>query len=260
MDNIYKLHGLPKTITSDRDKVFLSTFWQELLRIQGIQQQLSTAYHPQTDGQTEVVNRCLEGYLRCMCHEHPTNWSRWLSLAEFWYNTNYHTAIHKTPYEILYGKPPPIHRPYLLGTSPVDVVDRSLWDREAMLQCLKENLSKAQNRMKVQADKRRSERSFEVGDWVYLKLQPYRQSSVMARPSQKLAARFFGPYQITKRVGSVAYVLQLPPNSKIHSTFHVSMLKKHRGPPPLFLHHLSLMNLKTPLQHLRSPMHFWTLK
>ena len=83
MDNIYKLHGLPKVIVSDRDKVFLSLFWKELFKMLHISLHLSTAYHPQSDGQTEVVNRCLECYLRCMTSEKPKAWSKWLSLAEY---------------------------------------------------------------------------------------------------------------------------------------------------------------------------------
>ncbi|WOH15055.1 hypothetical protein DCAR_0934588 [Daucus carota subsp. sativus] len=193
LDNIFKLHGCPKTIVSDRDKVFTSSFWQELMRLQGVQLKMSTAYHPQTDGQSE------------------------------------------TPFEVMYGYPPPVHRPYIQGSSLMDTVDRSLQAREQMLAALKENLHKARNRMKQQADKHRSERCFEVGDWVYLKLQPYKQGSVVSRPHQKLATKYFGPYPVLKKVGSVAYTLQLPTSSRIHPTFHVSLLKKHLGTIPTSL-------------------------
>ena len=80
---VYKLHGMPRTITSDRDLVFLCMFWQELIRLQGVRIQKSIAYHPQTDGQTKIVNRCLENYLRCMARDQPQGWYRWLSLAEY---------------------------------------------------------------------------------------------------------------------------------------------------------------------------------
>lgn len=91
--------------------------------------------------------------------------------------------------------------------------------------------------MKQLADKKRSDRSFEVGEWVYLKLHPYRQTPVAAISHQKLAAKYFGPYQACKKIGSAAYTLQLPATSKIHPTFHVSLLKKHIGPPPSTLDH-----------------------
>ena len=92
MDQIFKLHGMPTSIVSDRDPIFTSNFWQELFRLQGTQLKLSTSYHPQTDGQTEVVNKCLETYLRCFTSEKQHLWVQWLSLAEWWYNTNYHAT------------------------------------------------------------------------------------------------------------------------------------------------------------------------
>lgn len=141
LDNVYKLHGMPVTMTSDRDPIFLSSFWQELFALQGVQLQRSTAYHPQTDGQTEVLNRTLETYLRWFCSDSPRDWSAHLPLAEWWYNTTYHTAIKCTPYEVLYGQKPPIHLPYLVGEVVTDMVDRSLVAREIVVQLLKFHLA-----------------------------------------------------------------------------------------------------------------------
>ena len=107
LDHISKLHGLPQSIVSDRDKIFISQFWTELFTLQGVRLDMSIAYHPQTDGQTERVNQVLEMYLRCMSHLEPKRWSTWLSLAEWWYNTTHHTAIQMTPFEALYGSKPP---------------------------------------------------------------------------------------------------------------------------------------------------------
>ncbi|KAL2249963.1 UNVERIFIED_CONTAM: Transposon Ty3-G Gag-Pol polyprotein [Sesamum indicum] len=104
--HIYKLHGLPVSIVTDRNKIFTSHFWKELFGLTGVSLDMSTAYHPQTDGQTERVNQCLETYLRCMCHQHPKRWSQWISLAEFWFNTNFHSGLKATPFEALYGYPP----------------------------------------------------------------------------------------------------------------------------------------------------------
>lgn len=155
LTRIFKLHGLPSTITSDRDPIFLSKVWNELFQLQGVALNKSTAYHPQSDGQTEVVNKCLETYLRCMCSEKPTAWFQWLALAEWWYNTNYHSSIHTTPYEVVYGQPPPIHLPYLPGEASNEAVERTLSSREAVIHILKFYLLRAQNRMSQQADKHR---------------------------------------------------------------------------------------------------------
>ena len=228
-EHIFKLHGLPKTIVSDRDRIFLSKFWQELFSLLKVVLHMSTAYHPQSDGQTEVVNRCLEGYLRCMIGEKPKEWVLWLPLAEWWYNSNWHSSTGVTPFEAVYGQPPTLHIPYLAGDSRVEAVDRSLKAREDCIKMLKYHLERGQRRMKAQADKRRLDRVFEVGDLVYIKLQPYRQSTVAIRTSQKLAAKFFGPFPILAKVGMVAYKLQLPEEAKIHPVFHVSQLKKHVG-------------------------------
>lgn len=107
-DNVFKLHGLPKVIVTDRDPIFTSALWQAMFKNLGVDLHLSSAYHPQADGQTERVNQCLENYLRCMCFNSPKRWIHWLSLAEWWYNTSFHTSLNMTPFQALYGFPPPM--------------------------------------------------------------------------------------------------------------------------------------------------------
>lgn len=107
LTEIYWRHGLPNTIVSDRDSVFTSQFWQRLFKSMGVKLHMSTSYHPQTDGQTERLNRCLESYLRAMVFSKPKQWVQWLPLVEWWYNTNHHSSLKTTRFQALYGFAPP---------------------------------------------------------------------------------------------------------------------------------------------------------
>lgn len=162
--------------------------------------------------------------MRCFIHSVPHKWATWLYLAEFWYNTSYHLAVQKTPFEVTYG-----YQPTHFGISMEDcsVLDLEEWlrDRKFMLQLIQQYLHRAQQQMKAFADKNRSFREFALGDWVYLKLQPYVQSSVAKRANHKLSFKFFGPFQILQKAGSVAYKLDLPSDCFIHPVVHVSQLK-----------------------------------
>ena len=140
LTEIVKLHDIPCSIISDRDKVFVSSFRSELLRLLGLDLRLSSAYHPQMDGQTEVVNRCVETYLRCFSADKLSRWSEWLAWAEYNYNTSLHIATGVTPFIVVYGRdPPPIVRFEWGSTANQEVESHSL-QRDAILEELKRHL------------------------------------------------------------------------------------------------------------------------
>lgn len=247
-DNIFKLHGMPLTIVCDRDPAFTSLFWRELFQLNGTRFNFSSAYHPQTDGQTEAVNKTLEMYLRCFTSSQPKLWTKWLSWAEYCYNTSVHSTTGKSPFEVVYGRPPPTLLSYVWGTAKVAAVEQELVDRDTMIKELKGKIQQAQNRMKQIYDLKHRKREFAVGDWVFLKIHPYKQRSLALRKSFKLAAKYFGPYKVLQKIGAVAYKLELPANAKIHPVFHVSLLKKQVGTKPIVSQQLPSLDEEGVLQ------------
>lgn len=137
---VCKLHGLPKSIVSDRDPIFISRFWSYLFKFSGTLLRMSSSYHPQTDGQTEVMNRTIEQYLRAFVHDTPSQWVRFLPWAEFHYNTSVHTGSGLSPFEVMYGKPPPSIPAYIPGTSSVDACDSILGSRDEILSLLRKKI------------------------------------------------------------------------------------------------------------------------
>lgn len=150
-DNIVRLRGFPCSIVSDRDTVFTSMLWKELFRLAGIKLHMSFAFHPQSDGQSKVVNRIITMYLRCLEGDRPRTWLQWLAWAEYCYNTSYQSAIQSSPFRVVYGGDPPTLLSYQPGAARVAAVDRQLIDRDEFLEEVKECLLQAQGAMKARA-------------------------------------------------------------------------------------------------------------
>jgi hypothetical protein len=168
--------------------MFTNNFWEELFKLQGTQLHLNTTYHPQTNGQIEIVNKFLETYLRCFSSDRKHQWAQWLRLVEWWYNTSYHTTTCMTPFEAIYGKKPPLVLSYMPSVSKVHEVGNNVTIHEAILHTLKDKLVMDQNHMKKQADKGRFEHQFV--DQVFLRLQPYKKNSLKADHCQKISPKF----------------------------------------------------------------------
>ena len=146
--NIYKLHGFPKIIVCERDAKFTSNFWKEYCKQVGITLNMSSAYHAQIDGQMEVVNKCLEAYLRSFITDKQNKCLKWLHLAEWWYNSSYHTSTKMTPFQALYGYVPPRWKEIVQVDAKVPAIKSQLEENQKIMQVLKDNLIMAQNRMK----------------------------------------------------------------------------------------------------------------
>ncbi|KAD4586100.1 hypothetical protein E3N88_23701 [Mikania micrantha] len=197
-------HGVPVSIVSDRDTRFVSRFWKQFHESMGTRLNISTAYHPQTDG----------------------HWDDHLPLVEFSYNNSYHASIGMPPYEALYGRR--CRTPVCWGgVGQKEVGSKAaVLDLTEKLQLVKARMKAAQDRQKSYADKRRRPIEFEVGDQVLLKVSPWK-GIIRFRKRGKLSPRFIGPFRIMARVSKVAYRLDLPDElGGIHPTFHVSHLRK----------------------------------
>ncbi|GKD03460.1 putative nucleotidyltransferase, ribonuclease H [Tanacetum coccineum] len=218
--------GVPVSIVSDRDGRFTSNFWLDFQEELGTKLYMSTAFHPQTDGQSERMIQTLKDMLRACVIDFGGNWDDHLPLVEFAYNNSYHACIKMPPYEMLYGR---------RCETPVcwdEVGSRELASTDVVLattekiEAIRERLKAVQDRWKSYADNRIRPIEFNVGDFFMLKVSSWK-GVLRFKNKGKLSPRFIGPFKILKRVGEVAYVLELPKEIRgIHNTFHVSYLRK----------------------------------
>jgi len=244
---------VPVSIVSDRDTRFRSHFWESLQQSLGTRLKFSTAYHPQTDGQSERTIQILEDMLRACMIEFGGSWEDHLHLAEFSYNNSYQASIKMAPFEALYGRK---------CRSPIcwdEVGERSLLGPEMLMQTtekvrvIREHLKTAQSRQKSWADSRRRPLEFGVGDHVFLKISPTK-GVIRFGTRGKLSPRYIGPFEILDRVGDVSYRLALPPSlDGIHNVFHVSQLRRYVKDDSHILDH-SELELQPDLSYQEQPM------
>lgn len=227
--HVVRNHGLPESVVSDRDSRFTGMFWSGLMNSLGTKLLFSSAYHPETDGQTERVNRVLEDYLRLYVAADQSDWAELLPIAELCYNNAYHSSLGMSPFEALMGRNPRMPDTFAplqwqsVSLEEYQVTQREAWERA------KVSLKQSQDRYKAVADLRRTEVHYEVGDLVWLKTENMRLPPHL---SHKLASPYIGPYKIVKKVGEEAYRLKLPKEMRrVHSTFHTKLLKKYFEDP-----------------------------
>ncbi|KAJ0480216.1 putative nucleotidyltransferase, Ribonuclease H [Helianthus annuus] len=219
-------HGVPVSIISDRDGRFISRFWRSFQKAFGSRVDLSTAYHPQTDGQSERTIQTLEDMLRACVMDFGGNWDTHLPLVEFSYNNSYHTSIKAAPFEALYGRKcrsplcwAEVGEKQLIGPELVQETTDKIFQ-------IRDRIKAARDRQKSYADVGRKPLTFEVGDKVLLKVSPWKGVARFSKRG-KLNPRYIGPFEVLSKVGTVAYKLKLPDElSSVHNTFHVSNLKK----------------------------------
>jgi hypothetical protein len=223
---IARLHGIPKTIVSERDPKFTSNLWKGLFKGFGTNRNFSTTYHSESDGKTERVNKVIEDMLRMYVMDKPSKWEDYLHLVEFSYNNGYQASLKMSPVEAIYGRK---CNTLVSWDNPVDkavVGPEFLKEMEKQMLKIKQNLKVARDRKKSYADKKRIHREFKVGNQVFPKVKSKRISLKLGKCTN-LAARFCGPFEILERIGSVAYMLALPASMNVHNVFHVSLLKKY---------------------------------
>ena len=230
-DHIFRHHGLPKVIVSDRDPKFISLFWKDLLKQLSTQAAMSTAHHPQTDGQTEQANRTLEDMLRAYVNYKQDNWDDCLAAAEFAYNNSVQASTGFSPFHLDCGQ-----KPLTPGTllsqpenpSQVATTEDFLTQWRTNIQRAKDTILAAQDRQAENANRHRRSETFQEGDKVMLSTAHLQPPSEKQRPLKKLQSKYIGPYTIQAVISPTAYRLQLSHTLCIYPVFHISLLRKYQ--------------------------------
>ena len=226
---IWRLHGLPTGVVSDRDTVFTSKLWSEGMRLLDVSQDMSTAYHQQTDRQTKRVNEVVEQYLRIYCSWDQKNWMELLPDAEFCYNNTVHSSTKMTPFYTALGYHPGNNYPAVDVISDVPVAEEYILKLKKLREDMRDTLILARQRMAKFYNRKISEQEpgFNIDDWVMLNVKDFKK----LRPSKKLDHKMRGKFKVKRLIGSHAYELEFPPNVGKHPVFHVSILEPYNVNP-----------------------------
>ncbi|CAI7783068.1 unnamed protein product [Closterium sp. NIES-53] len=228
-DRIITIHGIPATLISDRDPKFTSKFWKELMGLLGTKLAMSSAYHPQTDGQTERLNQVVEQLLRTACKDDVSHWDTQLPTLEFAYNNASHAATGKTPFFLCYRREPltpqqPTTPAHVQAAHDFVTTMQQLWEKT------QRRLTTMQTSQKQYADRQRRDHSVAVGDQVLL----FTRNLNLSHLPSKLRPRFCGPFLVEAQVTPVTFRLRLPDTWKLHNAFHVQLLKPYKDPNQQF--------------------------
>ena len=230
---VVRAHGVPETLVSDRDPRFTAHFYAELTKLLGVTLAMSTARHPQSDGQSEREIKTLITALRAFCNEHQNDWDDYLDMVELGFNSTTQASTQSSPFELLYGMKPRL--PVDVALAPIAPKNPAAIDRanrmQAALRVARSHLLDAQQRQVKNADRHRRHAAFAVGDAALLSTEGLQ----LRNGSNKLCSRFIGPFEVIEVVNANAYKLKLPPQLQaLHPTFNIDKLKPYRDGRRLF--------------------------
>lgn len=234
LDYYQRNHGLPESIISDRDSKFTSDLWTQIMKLQKVELELSSAFRPNTDGQTERTNRFFNDYGRAFTSPYHNDWDQFCGLAEYAYNARYHAAIGMSPFEADIGYIPPTPVDLAIGELQSEAskphAHRVLEYRLMRYQQLQDNMQCAQERMKTCYDRNRPQQLFKVGDQVLLSTEhlALHHAGVPSGGVTRFTPRYIGPYVVEAVHTPDTYKLCLPPGLKLHPFFHTSLLKAYK--------------------------------
>jgi hypothetical protein len=231
--NVWVHFGLPKSIISDRDSRFVGSFWSSLWALMDTKLKKSTAFHPQTDGQTEVVNRTVVHLLRAYCSKHPKLWDEHLHYIQHAYNRAKHSSTQTSPFEACFGYLPKSPLDFIFGKDiavdgqyDIDRAEKFIEQIQSIHQVVQEQLEKSQAKYKTRHDKHRVDHSFQVGDEVWLYISKER----LKGEGKKLKPIRYGPFKIIDKIGNNAFRLDLPPYMQMYAVVNVENLKLYEPP------------------------------